>query len=106
MTTPDHRNDSIAETQKEILRIVIATAKELQAVVSVANSVNNINKSDDTYKKLVEIQDRLQLIADYVAGVLNRMQFLLRRNCKVDRLLRLVYIDSIISDEKLGGSFY
>ena len=75
-----HRKDLIADTLNEILRIVLATTTELEDVVSISTKIDKTNKFDDSYRKMVEIRDRLQVIADNEAGVLKRMQFLLRRN--------------------------
>lgn len=75
-----HKKDLIADTLNEILRIVLVTTKELDDVVSISTKIDKTNKFDDSYRKMVEIRDSLQVIAENEADVLKRMRCLLRRN--------------------------
>ena len=80
MTAPEQKEDSITEAQNEILKMVLATTKELQDVVAIVNELGNSNEVDNQCKKLAEIQERLQVIADNEIEVMKSMRGLLRRN--------------------------
>ncbi len=80
MTAPEQKEDSITEAQNEILKMVLATTKELQDVVAIVNELGNSNEVDNQCKKLAEIQKRLQVIADNEIEVMKSMRGLLRRN--------------------------
>ena len=80
MTAPEQKEDSITGAQNEILKMVLATTKELQDVVAIVNELGNSNEVDNQCKKLAEIQERLQVIADNEIEVMKSMRGLLRRN--------------------------
>lgn len=80
MPAPEQKEDSITEAQNEILKMVLATTKELQDVVAIVNELGNVNEVDNQCKKLAEIQKRLQVIADNEIEVMKSMRGLLRRN--------------------------
>ena len=80
MTPPGRRKDAIVETEEEILRIVLATTKELQDVLACVAECNNISDAADLCKMLEDVNDKLQVIADNETAVINRMQSLLQRN--------------------------
>ena len=80
MTAPEQKKDSITEAQNEILRMVLATTRELEDVFAIVNELGNINEVDTLCKKLAEMQERLRVIADNEIEVMKSMRGLLRRN--------------------------
>ena len=80
MTAPEQKKDSITEIQNEILRMVLATTRELEDVYAIVNELGNINEVDALCKKLAEMQERLRVIADNEIEVMKSMRGLLRRN--------------------------